>query len=188
MRSVILFFIVLFLSACSPKYKVVKEYVAPMDSEALAVAKAVCAQKRESCKAKCQTAFQSCQPKAWKIAQKRYDEKMKLYVKELESYTGALRRAQFERDFYYMSGFYDDFCFASPYHHYRGCGYRPFWYDPYPLYIGRPPQKPSLEVERLKAESEMCKLDCGCESLYDECFVAHGGVIKTKKVCIENCP
>ena len=126
--------------------------------------------------------------KSVEIAQKRYDEKMKLYVKELESYARELRRAQFERDFYYMSGFYDDFCFASPYHHYRGCGYRPFWYDPYPLYVGRPPQNPSLEAERLKAESEMCKLDCGCESLYDECFIAHGGVIKTKKVCIENCP
>ncbi len=190
MRSLVLLIVVLFFTACSPKYKVVKEYVPPIDISTNALTQAICAQKRDSCRSSCKEAFNRCKPKALKLAKKRYDEKMKLYVRELERYARVAEDAEFKRDIFYVNGgFYDDnLCLVSPYAPYYGFRHRMFLYDSFPRYIGRRPKKPSLEVERLKAESEICELDCGCEKLYDECFVAHGGVIKTKKVCIENCP
>ncbi len=183
MRYIIVSLIVLLFSACSPKYKVVKEYKIP---EASTNSIKSCQYKRDSCKTNCQAKFASCRLKADRVAKERYEQKMKIYVKELEDYAREVEMYELEMELNYFEPFGYPYCRAAPF--YGGGFYRGvFWRDPR-MYIGAKPQKPSLEQERLKAQSEICQLDCGCERLYDDCFMSHGGKIINKKICIKNCP
>jgi hypothetical protein len=72
-----------------------------------------------------------------------------------------------------------------------GGGYHPhsmLMMHPMPLFRPVRPRKPNLNKEMQLAEMQMCQIDCGCTKTYDSCFVGCGGVVKTKRHCIENCP
>jgi len=189
MRYMILIFMIVFLSACSPKYKVVKEYVAPKISNGnSSVCLGLCQSKKSSCKSSCKRAFDSCKPKALKVANKRYEQKMKEYIKALEDYANQAQRNDFDLNFAYIGPIGRPYYYDSPYYRDHFFMDRMFWYEPRYNYLGPKPKKPTLEAEKLKAEGEICDLDCGCSDGYDECFMGCGGSVLNKKVCIENCP
>jgi len=179
MKKILLIPILFLFVACVPRYKIVKEYYPPKESSSLDS----CKLKEQSCQDRCKANFDRCKIKADKEAEKLYKQKMKEYVNELEVYANLVDRYNFDREFdYYDPFFYGSrYCMVDPFFR------RPLWHEPM-FYLPNRPVKPSLEQEKLKSESKMCQLDCGCHDLYDECFLSFGGVIKNKKICIKNCP
>ncbi len=193
MKYIILVFSMLFFTACSPKYKVVKEYHPPKiaNSSESAICVGVCDSVRNACLTKCESAFSSCKVKAHRIANQRYAAKMQKYTTQLESYVNNIDDYRFDRGFMNFSyvGYGYPYYYNPRYHGYANSL---FWYDPMPFYtdtyLPPKPKKPSLEQEKLKAEAEFCDLDCGCTQKFDNCYTGCGGQIVSKKICIENCP
>ena len=173
MKYILTFILVLLFSGCSAKYKTLKEY---HKANASITQLNQCQTQLKSCQKRCEAKFNRCKVKADKIAQNKYEKALKDYYKELEAYANALNEYNLERDMEFV--FYDDpFCYGrSPFYH-RRVFYDPFWYSyrPFPL---RKPQKPSFEQMKLKEESLICDLDCGCGKSYDSCFINSGGEIK----------
>ena len=180
----------LMMSACSPKYKTIKEYHAPRsnDSATSTACLQTCQSARQACNTTCETTFKTCKIKANQVAQERYEAKIQHYTQQLERYVNEMQLNNFNAYFY-------DFDYHGyPYYRSRyGLGYGGFhhsliWYDPMPFYNYAPkPRKPSLKVEQLKAQEEFCDADCGCTQTYDNCYIGCGGEILNKKICIENC-
>jgi len=192
MRYIILVMSMFFLSACTPKYKVVKEYHPPKisNSSESSICVGLCESKRSACKTKCESAFSSCQVKAHRIANQRYAKKMQNYTQQLENYVNQVNDTQFDRSFMHVSYV----GYGYPYYYnprYYGYANSLFWYDPMPYYsnyMPAKPKKPSLAQEKLKAEAEVCDLDCGCTQSFDDCYTGCGGQVVSKQLCIENCP
>ncbi len=182
MRTLLLFFALLFLSACAPKYKTVYSYIAPESADAQACVTR-CKEQLAACRKVCEANYAICKEKAKKIAQKNYEAKLKRYQAALEQYTRDLERYNLRRDLF----FYDDFCYFGRCGYYGPFGGRLLWGPP-PVYTLRRPVKPSLQQEILDAELKHCRIDCGCMQSYDTCFEACGGKVVKKEVCIENCP
>ncbi len=188
MKYLLAFFLILF-SGCSAKYKVVKEYNLPQDSENSKICIGLCQTKKIDCQTKCKSEFDICKIEANKVAQKNYEDEVKLYTAKLESYVNDMSSIN-------VNYIYDPF-FYDPYYYNQSIflsGY-PYYYAPYPRAIFHQsapmrakPRKPSLEREQLKAQMKLCNIDCGCNNNYDDCFRGCGGVISHKKICIENCP
>jgi len=172
----------LFFIGCSPKYRAIHEYKAPTSDEGK-VCLVECQKKLATCKEICKANFETCKVKAEKAARESYEKKMKEYTIRLEQYASDIEMFELERSLYY-----DDF---FGYGYYGRGFYRPrhlFWASPMPLFVPKKPVKPSLEKEIQVAEMKMCQIDCGCTKSYDNCFIGCGGEVKTKEVCIENCP
>jgi hypothetical protein len=189
MKYIILVLSMLFFTACSPKYKVVKEYHPPKitNSSEATICIGLCESKRTVCKTKCEEAFGSCKVKAHRIAKERYATKMQKYTAQLESYVNSIQPYNYDMRFYHFD--YYGYPFYYPRYGYGGFANSLFWYDPMPYYSYAPkPKKPSLEQEKLKAEAEFCDLDCGCSQKFDTCYIGCGGQVVSKKLCIENCP
>jgi len=192
MKYIIVMFSMLLMTACSPKYKIVKEYHPPKiaNSSESAICLGVCESAKKACLSQCEASFSSCKVKAHRIAKQRYAAKMQKYTQALENYVNTIHDYRFERGFI-------NFSYAGygyPYYYnprYYGYANSLFWYDPMPFYVDSylppKPKKPSLEREKLKAEAEFCDLDCGCAQKFDSCYIGCGGEVVHKKVCIENC-
>ena len=191
MKYIILTISLLILSACSPKYKIVKEYHAPKisNSTQTPICLGVCETNRNACKQTCDANFSSCQVKAHRIAQERYNAQMQRYTAQLERYVNEMQLDHFNAYFYHFD-YYGYPYYRSRYGNgYGGYGHSLFWYDPMPFYSYAPkPKKPSLKIEQLKAEEEFCDKECACTQKFDNCYIGCGGEIVSKKVCIENCP
>ncbi len=175
---------VIFISGCSPKYKIATDYIPPTSADA-PVCLQSCEAKLKTCQSECQAKFEPCKLKANAHAKKVYNQKMANYVKELENYADVVEDYEFRMEMRYMRyGLYD-----YPFGPFYGV-YDPFYIDPFPYYghNTRKPRKPSLEAEELKAQAQMCNIDCGCSLSYDTCYKGCGGKIISKKICIENCP
>jgi len=187
-----LFFLIsiFLLSACTPKYKVVKEYHPPKISSSSEVCIGLCATQRNVCETKCKDAFRSCQVKAHRVAKQRYAKKLQHYRQRLENYVDQVDDTQFDRSFINIS--YVGYGHPYYYHpRYQGYANNLFWYDPMPYYssyMPEKPHKPSLAQEEHKAEAEMCDLECGCPQSFDNCYIGCGGQINAKRLCVENCP
>ncbi len=186
----LLIFLLIFFTACSAKYKVVKEYTPPQtEGEADKICISLCQTKQTACQTKCRSEFETCKIEADKIAEKNYEDAVKLYTTQLEAYVNNMSNIN-------ISYMYDPF-FYDPYYNHESIflsGY-PYHYGPYPKTIfhqsapmQRKPRKPSLEREKLKSQMKLCNIDCGCKNSYDGCFRGCGGIISHKKICIENCP
>ncbi len=174
----------LFFLGCTPKYKIVTEYVAPQTDMAKACL-GKCQKEYGSCKEICKANFDICKVKAKAAAKESYEKKMKEYQIRLEQYVSDMDMYDLERSLYY-----DDF-FLYDRAYYGGGFYYPhrmFWASPMPLFRPQRPHKPSLEAEIQIAQMKMCRIDCGCTKSYDSCFMGCGGVLKRDKVCIKNCP
>ena len=175
----------LFFIGCSPKYKVVNEYVMPQ-TESGKSCLSECQKQYGSCKEICKANFEICKTKAHIQAQENFERKMHKYSILLESYLDDMEMYQLEVDLMYFDGFY------GGYGRYGYSGYyyprRMFMMHPGSMYRPARPLKPSLTQEIQLAEMQMCQIDCGCTKTYDNCFVGCGGSVKAKQICIENCP
>jgi len=175
----LLILMTLFFWGCGPKYKVLTALVLPEDPVQKACIQK-CTDERAACMDICKANFSICRQKADAVAKKRYEEAMKTYTAKLEQYAKDLERYQWERSFYYEG------CWGY------GCGpYRSWIWEPmypYPYIALSKPQKPDFETIKTRTEMQMCRIDCGCEKRYIECFKACGGRVIVRKKCVANCP
>ncbi len=169
---------ILFFWGCGPKYKVLTALVLPEDPAQKACIQK-CTDERATCRDICEADFAICRKKADAVAKKRYEEAMRTYTAKLEQYTKDLERYPCERRFYYYDG-----CFGY------GCGpYYSWIWEPFPPYIPlAKPKKPNYETIKTETEMRMCRIDCGCEKRYIDCFKACGGKVIVRKKCVANCP
>jgi len=184
MRYLLSFMAVLLFLGCTPKYRVVNSYIPPQNETAPTCLN-TCQIKLDACKKSCKAKFDTCKVKAEVAAKENYKKKMVIYQAKLEQYARDMEMVELERSLYY-----DDF-YYSGLGYYGGGFYRPhslFWASPMPLFVPHRPIRPTIEKEIQNAQMQMCEIDCGCTQSYDNCFISCGGEIKSKKVCIKNCP
>ena len=193
-RISLLFFILIVLISCSPKYKIEKIYHPPTD---------------KTCLEKCQTDYQRCQnicqknytncleksieraktvhsqlQKEYQIRLVEYYKNYDLYIQKSEDYRKQLITL---KDNY---KFYERLCIQ--YKDKESCQKR----DKVKNYIKQleinrpvPPEKPARVKFNsvLERERKACSCDCGCKEIFDACYQSCGGKVEIKKICIEHC-
>lgn len=177
MRALILGVVVIGLAGCAsptPRYQSVYRYEPPADSAGRACLEK-CGQKMGACQQRCTADYQACLAGIEPLVEGRYNEAIKRYAVELERYRWELERYQL-----YLSLSWHD----------------PFWYDrgfyhprPDPFYF--PPVAPkavSRDEEFARLRKEKCEVECGCQPIYDACFLACGGKRIPEVKCIADCP
>ncbi|MEK6664653.1 MAG: hypothetical protein AABY73_12390 [Pseudomonadota bacterium] len=175
MRSYLLALaIALFLSGCaSPLYQTVYRYEAPTDASARACLQ-TCEPKLAACQTSCQHRYQSCLKEIEPLVDTRHSEALKRYENELDRYRLELQHYQLQLSL--------------------GWGYHSLWYDPWPYWHPTyfpppiPPHKPTRDEAYNRVRKERCESDCGCQPIYDACFLSCGGKMIPEVKCIANCP
>lgn len=164
------------LGGCaSPRYQTVYRYEAPTDGGGRACVEK-CAPQLSSCQTACQSKRAACVKNIEPEVDSRYQEALRAYEAAFE---------QYRRD---MSYYQMHFAF--------GWGYRPGWYGPWayspwpePYYAApSPPLKPMREHVQAAVEKQRCDADCGCQPIYDACFLGCGGKKIPETQCIAHCP
>ncbi len=169
--------VIVLLSACaSPRYQTVYRYEAPLDVAAR-VCLAKCEPKLALCQSDCQGKYQACLKSIEPTVEARYGDALRRYEIEFERY----RR---ELDFYQ---FRSSLAFG-----YRSFGYGPWpyynpWPDPY-FFAPTQPNKPSRDSVFKQVQQEKCGSDCGCQPIYDACFLGCGGKKIPEVQCVAHCP
>jgi len=197
MLRFLLLVIALLLVGCGPRYVVQNQYIPPARSSAQPCIDN-CSQMRQGCQAQCQQNYQFCLDDAYMKAksleideQRSYDMAYSRYIADVGHYRMAFHAWQ--RD-------YDDY--SRDYRHFqnqcerekdaRACQKR----DELNHYLNRlsrdKPREPwmptRLSFEQiLLNQQSICTTHCGCEQLYDNCFVGCGGQVIPHKICVENC-
>lgn len=178
MRSYLFAFaIVLFLSGCaSPRYQTVYRYEAPTDASARACLQ-TCEPKLAACQTNCQSRYQACLKEIEPLVETRHSEALKRYENELDRYRLELQHYQLQLSL--------------------GWGYHSMWHDPWPYYSPwpepyyappNPPHKPTRDEAFNRVRKERCESDCGCQPVYDACFLSCGGKMIPEVKCIAHCP
>jgi hypothetical protein len=177
LRGGALSLVMLLLAACAtqPRYQTVRRYIPPATETAKACL-APCSKTLDRCQASCQEHYQSCVKTLGPEAKARYAERLKQYETQLGAYRQTL-------DWYRM-----DLMLAW--------GWGPHWGGPWGGYYGwyppspppPPPVAPTLAQEMARLSEERCDRDCGCQPVYDSCFLGCGGKIENETKCIANCP
>lgn len=164
-----------FLGSCAtPRFQTAYRYEPPVDASGRA-ALGKCTQKLESCQQHCATEMQVCLKNIEPVVEKRHADALKLYESELEQYRIARQRYEFSMA---LNWNYD------PY------GYDPRFYQPWPRPYYSPPVPPrkiSRDEIFKQVRQEKCDADCGCQPLYDACFLSSGGKKIPETRCIANC-
>lgn len=175
LRSIILVVVAAGLAGCaSPRYQTVYRYEPPMDTGSRACLEE-CEQKMSGCQQRCTADFQACLERIGPEVEERYGEALRRYEAELDCYRSELVHYQF-----YLS-----MSWGHP--HWYGPGFYSPWPDPY-WFPPTPPKKPSRTEEFDRLQQEKCEADCGCQPVYDACFLACGGKRIPEVQCIANCP
>lgn len=174
-RTLILLILALGLTACAtPRYQSVYRYDAPTDAAGRACLED-CTRKMADCREQCTTKTQACLKDMEPLVDERYKEAMQRYEVELQYY----RRDLVQYDLYLSLNW------GHPWRH----GFWPYasWAMPY-SFPPIPPVKPNRSAEFERLRHERCDVDCGCQSVYDACFLACGGKKIPEMRCISNCP
>ena len=166
--------IALFLSGCaSPRYQMLYRYEPPTDAEGRACL-AQCEPKLAECKANCKTTYDACVKRVEPEIDVRYDEALKRYEVEFAHYRREWLNYELHQSYgwgYYPPGYGAYYPWPAP-----------FYYQPIP------PHKPSREQIQTRVHREKCPSDCGCQQIYDACFLSCGGKMIPETKCIANCP
>ncbi|MFH1494191.1 MAG: hypothetical protein ABIG70_05290 [Pseudomonadota bacterium] len=178
LRTLTLLTMTLGLAACasSPRYQSTYRYEPPTDAAGRACLEG-CEQKMAACRDRCATRTQACLKDLEPLVDERYNAALSRYGAALEYY----RQEQVRYDLYLsMNWGY------SPWLHHRTWPYAsfgmPYYYPP------SPPAKPSRSAVFERLRHERCDVDCGCQPVYDACFLACGGKKIPETRCISNCP
>jgi len=178
MRSYLFVVAIAFLlSGCAtPRYQTVYRYEAPTDARAHACLQA-CEPKLAACQSSCQTRYQACLKEIEPLVDTRHSEALKRYENELDRYRLELQHYQLQLSL--------------------GWGYHSMWYGPWPYFYPWPetyfpppipPHKPTREESFNQVRQQRCESDCGCQPIYDACFLSCGGKMIPEVKCIANCP
>ncbi len=170
------------LAGCaSPRYQTVYRYEAPTDTVGRACLEQ-CEPKLAVCQASCQHTYQACLKRIEPLADARYAEALKHYQAEWAEYRRELDRYQFQSALgwnYPAAPWYGPWPYYYPY-------YNP-WPAPY-VFPPTPPAKPSRAEAFKQLRQAQCEGDCGCQPIYDACFLTCGGKKIPEVQCIAHCP
>lgn len=166
------------LAACAgPRYQATYRYDAPADAAGRACLEG-CTLKMSACREQCTAKTQACLKDLEPVLNERHDAAMDRYGTELDRYRQELMQYEFYLSLnwgypspWWRHGMWPSFTFGMPY------------YAPPP-----PPAKPSRSAEFERLRQERCDVDCGCQPIYDACFLACGGKKIPEMRCIGNCP
>jgi hypothetical protein len=197
-RLILIGVISLFVVGCTPKYKVVHEYVTPYTSMGKMCANR-CYIDRKNCEVNCGQKYDICAIDAQRVGEQNYNialieyhRLMHIWEVEKVQYDLKYDRYQSDKDMYEDEyKHYKELCKKDKNDHYS-CKKRKFYKDKlryldYPTYPTKPYQ-PSLAKEVKNAKNSLCTKECGCMDRFHSCFSSCGGKVISKKVCIENCP
>jgi hypothetical protein len=177
LRTLILCVVAVGLASCagpSPRYQSTYRYEPPVGSTGQACLEK-CGQKMEACQQRCAADYQACLAGIEPLVEGRYSEALKRYADEVELYRWELERYQM----YLSLSWHDSFWYGRGFHH------------PWPGPIYFPPvvpRKPSRDEEFNRLRMERCEVECGCQPIYDACFLACGGKRIPEVKCIADCP
>jgi len=166
------------LTGCAsqaPRYQTAYRYESPRDPAGL-VCLEKCGQKIEACQQHCTANSQSCLKRIEPQADERYRDALKRYETELDRYRWELERYQL-----YLSMNWN----YPPWYGYGN--YYPWVAPPY-FFPPMLPITPSRDEEFARLRQEQCSSDCGCQAIYDACFLSCGGQKISEVRCIANCP
>lgn len=164
-----------FLAGCmSPRYQTLYRYEPPTDT-AGKVCLVQCEQKLGGCKHQCQEKHQACIKSIEPMIEARYQESLERYKRELHHYQHAVEIYQRQLSFGWRH--YDPYFGGWPYFYGYEPGFPPI-----------PPTKPDREHIARQVAQQQCDRDCGCQSLYDACFLSCGGMKIPEVKCVAHCP
>ena len=178
LRAVILGIVAVGLVGCAspiPRYQSAYRYEPPADRVGQACV-SKCGQKIEMCQQRCTPEYQTCLAGIAPLVEGRYGEAIKRYATELERYRRELERYRLNLS---LSG-HDSFWYGGHGLHYP-------WPDPFYFPLATP-KKPSRDEEFDRLRKEKCEVECGCQPIYDGCFLACGGKRIPEVTCIADCP
>ena len=163
------------LAGCaSPRYQTLYRYEPPTEPAGLACL-TQCEQKLSGCKNQCAETRQACLKSIEPLVEARFQQNMQQYQKDLHFYQHALDLYQRQLSFGWRH--YDPYYGGRPY---------------YPGFDSRFPPSPPLQPKREQIAKQLaqqqCDRDCGCQSLYDACFLSCGGKKIPEVKCIAHCP
>lgn len=163
------------LAGCvSPRYQTLYRYEPPSDAAGRACLEP-CGQKLSACKDQCQEKHQVCLKNIEPMVEARYKEAMLQYQRDYRHYQYALEayQRQLTLGWYYFDPYY---------------GSWPYYYGYEPRFPPTPPFKPNREQIAKQIAQQQCDRDCGCQSIYDACFLGCGGMKIPEVKCIAHCP
>ena len=176
LRAMFLVFMMTVLAGCaSPRYQTAYRYEPPLDVAGRACLEK-CEQKLAGCQQSCTAAYQVCLQRIEPQVDERYNEALNRYKLELDQYRWEWQRYQFYQSLNWGYGYW----YGGPGFYYPWPG--PFYFPP------TPPTKPRREAVFNRLQKENCVMDCGCQSIYDACFLGCGGKRIPETRCIANCP
>jgi hypothetical protein len=158
-----------------------------------------CQSKLQQCNVGCARQFKQCGFESELKAKRLLPELLKEYPQQLESWLDEREAYRRELDFY---EFRRDLAETHRDLHFSSCkksgkkksscanSYvgHPFSDLDRPYFNKVRPVKPTVEREAARIKKASCSNNCACDSHYRACFSSCGGVVKSKKICIRNCP
>lgn len=186
----------LFLSSCSPVYKVAYDLKPPKTAQGLACITG-CQKQLQRCDQQCAVQFKQCSIKQQQQAKKLLPGLQYEYPQKMRSWQAA--RLRYERDLDWYE-FRRDMAEARHQRSINSCMsgskkrsscYSHYAYDPFPY--TRPsfdlarPVRPTLASISDKLRGLRCTQECSCKPKYRLCYSSCGGTVKSNKVCIKNC-
>jgi hypothetical protein len=198
MKLIIFVSIALILSSCGPVYKIGHDLTPPKTKSGLACISG-CQLKLQQCNVGCARQFKQCGYEAGLKAKRlfpdlltEYPQQLEIWLIEKEDYRRELDFYEFRRD---LAESHRDLYFANCKKQgkkknscRKGYGGHPYSDLDRPYFNNPRPVKPTLEREAARIKKVTCSNNCACEPSYRTCFSSCGGVVKSKKICIKNCP
>jgi hypothetical protein len=164
------------LAGCaSPRYQIVTRYDGPADAAGRTCV-AGCERSLTDCQGRCRSDYQACLKAVEPDAQARYAQLLERYQEELSRYRDALERYRLEL---WVGYYHDPWWWGAPM-------YAPWHWPTY--YPAPPPSLPGRTAVLDEYRRQVCRKECGCQPLYDACFVACGGRKTTEERCLSHCP
>ncbi len=188
----------IFLSACSPKYKLVQQKIPPEITTSSSQCLAQCETQMSTCKNSCQTQHSMCLAEQAEFAKQQYPKQLEIDTAALEAYYAKLSLYESQQRGYdaqsalYLKQAheYKHLCKTALFNRASHCANAKAANYQYST-LSRPtaPKKPNkTTLEELTISSqEQCNKKCGCEQSYERCFISCGGKIETKRICVSNC-
>lgn len=182
LRTLILVVAAAGLVGCAtPRYQTAYRYEPPVDAAGRACLEK-CEQKLAGCQQRCTADYQACLKDIEPQVEERYGKALKRYEAEWERY-----RWERERYELYLSLNWGYPLWFGPGFYHPWPGFYQAWPGPY-YFPPALPRKPSRDEEFKRLQQEKCDQECGCQTLYDACFLSCGGKRIPEVRCIANCP
>lgn len=193
-KLILISLFIFFNSACSPRYKIIHDYIPPENESGLACLQQQCHKDNLHCHSQCQKKYNQCLHTQDKAARENfylvlddYYSSLELYQSDLElfyekekSFHSKKQLLEYKKDqFYKKCKLNKEFCSKHK-------KYKKKLKKLYRPYKPQKPHKPGLQ-EEISIAQQSCHSDCQCQDKYNQCYISCGGIVNTRKICLENC-